>query len=59
MIIGSHTKLKQINLEPLIVLGDFPIQRVKVTKSIGVMVDEVSTWSDHVDLITKLNNLCP
>ena len=40
MIIGSHTKLKQINSDPLVVLGDFPIQRVKVTKSIGAMVDE-------------------
>ena len=48
MIIGSHKKLKQINSDPLIILGDFPIQRVQVTKSLGIMVDEALTWSEHV-----------
>ena len=57
MIVGLHKILKQIDSDPLIALGDFPIQRVKVTKSLGVMVDEALTWSDHVDfMVTKKVN---
>ena len=56
MFIGSHQKLKQCNSELQIKIGDTPIQRVTVTKSLGMMVDETLTWHSQTDLITKKVN---
>ena len=56
MTSGSRNRLKQIASVPSITLGDFCIQRVKVTKSLGVMVDEALTWSQQINLITTKVN---
>jgi hypothetical protein len=37
-------------------LGDNQIKRVKVTKSLGLMIDETLTWDEQVTLITKKVN---
>ena len=53
MVVGSHKRLHQTQSDPLITLGDNQIKRVKVTKSIGLMIDETLTWHDQVTLIRK------
>ena len=58
MIIGSQKKLKQINSDPSINLGDCVIRRVKITKSLGLMIDETLIWDELVNLITKKVNKC-
>ena len=56
MIIGSHKRLHQIQSIPPIILDDTQIKRVKVTKSLGLMIDERLTWDEQVTLITKKVN---
>ena len=56
MIIGSNKRLRKINTDPIIKLGDNDLKRVKDTKSLGVMIDETLTWDAHVNLITKKVN---
>ena len=56
MIIGSHKRLHQIQSVPPIILDDTQIKRVKVTKSLGLMIDERLTWDEQVTLITKKVN---
>ena len=56
MIIGSHKRLHQIQSVPPIILDDTQIKRVKVTKSLGLMIDERLTWDGQVTLITKKVN---
>ena len=56
MVIGSHKRLHQTQTDPPITLGDNQIKRVKVTKSLGLMIDETLTWHDQVTLITKKVN---
>ena len=56
MVIGSHKRLHQTRSDPLITLGDNHIKRVKVTRSLGLMIDETLTWDDQVTLITKKVN---
>ena len=58
MIIGSNKRLKhsQIHLEPHIHIGESRIDRVKTTKSLGLMIDESLIWNAQVDKITgKVN----
>ena len=56
MIIGSHKRLHQIQSVPPIILDDTQIKRVKVTKSLGLMIDETLTWGKQVTLISKKVN---
>ncbi len=56
MVIGSHKRLHQTQSDPPITLGDNQIKRVKVTKSLGLMIDETLTWDEQVTLITKKVN---
>ena len=51
MIIGSHKRLHQIQSVPPIILDNTQIKRVKVTKSLGLMIDETLTWDEQVTLI--------
>ena len=55
-VIGSHKRLHQTQSDPPITLGDDQIKRVKVTKSLGLMIDETLTWDVQVTLITKKVN---
>ena len=56
MIIGSNKKLKQIDIESYIHIGGNKIDKVKTTKSLGLMIDESLTWNAQVDKITKKVN---
>jgi hypothetical protein len=56
VVIGSHKRLHQTQSDPPITLGDHQIKRVKVTKSLGLMIDETLTWDEQVTLITKKVN---
>ena len=55
-VIGSHKRLQQTESDPPITLGDNKIKRVKVSKSLGLMIDETLTWDEQVTLITKKVN---
>ena len=52
IIIGSNKRLKQIDLEPHIHIRESRIDRVKTTKSLGLMIDESLIWNAQVDKIT-------
>ena len=56
MVIGSHKRRHQTRGGPPITLGDNKIKRVKVTKSLGLMIDETLTWDEQVTLIRKKVN---
>ena len=56
MVIGSHKRLHQTQSDPPITLGDNLIKIVKVTRSLGLMIDETLTWDVQVTLITKKVN---
>ncbi len=43
MVIRSHNRLHQTQSDPPMTLGDNQIKRVKVTKSLGLMIDETLT----------------
>ena len=36
-----------------IVLNDTILERIKVTKFLGVLIDEGLTWKNHIDCISK------
>jgi hypothetical protein len=56
MVIDSYKRLHQTQSDPPITLVDNQIKRVKVTKSLGLMIDETLTWDEQVTLITKKVN---
>ena len=53
MFIGSDHNLTKIRDMPLIFLNGKPIKRVKVTKSLGVLIDERLSWFDHIDSVSR------
>ena len=53
MFIGSDHNLTKIRDMPLIILNGKPIKRVKVTKSLGVLIDERLSWFDHIDSVSR------
>ena len=52
LLIGSRPDIKNLVVEPKIYV-DVPINRVKVTKTLGVHVDEFLSWDKHIDNISK------
>ena len=56
MIIGSPKSIMKVDNDPLISLFNNSIQRVKVTKSIGLMIDEALAWIEQVNLIASKVN---
>ena len=57
MIINSNKRLKQIDLEPHIHIRGSRIDKVKTTKSLGLMIDETFKWSAQVEKIAgKVNS---
>ena len=56
MIIGSHKRLYQIRSDPSVTSDNNQIKRVKVTKPLGLMIDETLTWDEQVTLITNKVN---
>jgi hypothetical protein len=54
MIIGSkHINLAKIEKDPIISIRENKIQRVRKTKSLGVIIDEKLDWKEHIDAICK------
>ena len=53
MIIGSNRRVNHINTAPKKVIKDREINRVKTTKSLGIMIDETLSWNAQVDQLTK------
>ena len=53
MQIGSRQRLSQVSADPILSMGSEGIKRVLSTKTLGVVVDECITWSDHVDKLAK------
>ena len=56
MVIGSHKRLHQTQSDAPITLANNQIKRIKVTKSLGLVIDETLTWDEQVTLITKKVN---
>ena len=53
MLIGSRQKLSNISHYPKPLLDNTPIKQVKVTKSLGVYIDESLLWDSQIDHICK------
>ena len=53
MLIGSRQKLSKISHYPKPLLDNTPIKQVKVTKSLGVYIDENLLWDSQIDHICK------
>ena len=52
MLIGSRQKLNGLSALPLEINGT-QLDKVNFTKSLGVLIDENLTWSNHINTITK------
>ena len=53
LLVCSNYKLAQLTFPLNITMGDDPIKRVKASKSLGVHIDELLSWSNHVDQLAK------
>ena len=53
VLIGSRQRLSQASADPILSMGSEGIKRVSSTITLGVVVDECITWSDHVDKVAK------
>ena len=49
MIIDSRNNLSKINVDSTIKIGGESINRVKTTKSLGVVIDDKLKWEDHIN----------
>ena len=54
MIIGTPNSISKLYRDPYMIVGfsDCRIRRVKLVKSLGLMVDGTLTWSDHIGYIS-------
>ena len=58
MIIGTPKSIKKLDVDPgstpyMIVAADGSrIRRVKLVKSLGLIVDDTLTWSNHIEYIS-------
>ena len=53
MLIGSREKLNSLSALPVLEIYGTQLNRVNFTKSLGVLIDENLTWSNHINAITK------
>ena len=53
MLIGSRQKLNSLSAFPVLEINGAQLNRVNFTKSLGVLIDENLTWSNHINAITK------
>ena len=56
VIIGSNKRVKHIDTEPCLQIKYREVNRVKITKSLGIMIDENLSWNAQVVQITKMVN---
>ena len=52
-MIGSRPKLDLVSNNFAVKVDNIPIERVTVSKSLGVSVDENLTWKAHIEEISK------
>ena len=53
MLIGSRQKLSSLAVLPALEINGTHLNRVNFTKSLGVLIDENLTWSNHINAISK------
>jgi len=53
MLIGSRHKLNSLSILPDLEINGTQLNRVNFTKSLGVLIDENLTWSNHINAISK------
>ena len=51
MSIGSRQKLNSLSVLPNLEISGTQSNRVDFTKSLGVLIDENLTWSNHIKAI--------
>ena len=53
MLIGSRQKLNSLSVLPDLEINGTQLNRVDFTKSLGALIDENLTWSNHINTISK------
>ena len=53
MLIGSRQKLNSLAVLLALEINGAQLNRVNFTKSLGVLIDENLTWSNHINAISK------
>ena len=53
MLIGSRQKLNSLSVLPGLEINGTQLNRVNFTKSLGVLIDENLTWSNHINAISE------
>jgi hypothetical protein len=48
LLIGSRHNINTLEEQPSVFIGDEPIKRVQVTKTLGVKIDQFLTWDSHI-----------
>ena len=55
MLIGIRQKLNNVSVIPGLEINGTQLIRVSFTKSLGVIIDDNLTWSNHINAISKKN----
>ena len=60
IILGTNSRLRDLDGDPastpyILSVGNVEIKRVKSTKYLGLIADDMLFWSDHVDHISNEN----
>jgi len=53
MLTGSRQKLNSLAILPALEINGTQLNRVNVTKLLGVSIDENLTWSNHINALSK------
>ena len=53
MIIASNHRLSSIVSVPLIRIGNYPLERVHSSKSLGVHIEDKLSWNIHINHVVK------
>ena len=51
MLIRSRQKLNSVSAIPALEINETQLNRANFTKSLGVLIDENLTWSNHINAI--------
>ena len=55
MLIESRQKLNSLGVLPALEINGTQLKRVNFTKSLGVLIDENLTWSNHINALSLKN----
>ena len=53
ILMGSRQKLNSLSVLPTLEINGTQLNRVNFIKSLGVLIDENLTWSNHINTISK------